>query len=86
MEEGTLSIVKRDHGYQVRYAANNPRGPDYQPYVCADEPILLALLHQLGTAPEAIMQAWATVQLGGMAVLSLCVSLRQIQVFFRPTP
>ena len=32
------------------------------------------------------MQAWATVQLGGMAVLSLCVSLRQIQVFFRPTP
>ena len=30
MEEGTLRIVKRGSGYQVRYAANNPRALDYQ--------------------------------------------------------
>jgi hypothetical protein len=26
MEEGTLSIVRREQRYQVRYASNNPHG------------------------------------------------------------
>jgi len=85
MEEGTLSIVKRGGGYQVRYAANNPHAPEHQPYVCPDEVTLLALLHQLGTEPEAITQAWGAMQTGRVAVLSLRVSPRQIQVFFRLT-
>jgi hypothetical protein len=85
MEDGTLSIVKRDRGYQVRYAANNPRALEHPPYVCSDEATLLALLHQLGTEPAAITQAWTTVQKGGVAVLSLHVSPQQIQVCF-PVP
>jgi len=83
MEDGTLSIVKRDSGYQVRYAANNPRAPEHQPYACPDEATLVAVLLQLGTAPEAITQAWAAVQKGSVAVLPLRVSPRQIQVYFR---
>ena len=86
MEEGTLSIVKRDSGSQVRYASNNPRAPDRQPYACTDEATLVALLHQLGTEPEAITQACATVRQGGGAVLHMLVSLRQRQACFRPTP
>jgi len=86
MEDGTLSIVQRDNGYQVRYASNNPRAPDHQPYACPDEATLVALLHQLGTEPEAITQACATVRQGGVAVLHLRVSPRQRQAFFRPIP
>ena len=85
MEEGTLSIVQRDRGYQVRYASNDPRAPDHQPYGCHDEATLVALLHQLGTEPAAITQACATVRQGGVAVLYMRVSLRQRQAFFRPT-
>jgi hypothetical protein len=86
MEDGTLGIVQRDNGYQVRYASNNPRAPDHQPYACPDEASLVALLHQLGTEPEAITQACATVRHGGVAVLHLRVSPRQMQAFFRPIP
>jgi len=86
MEEGTLSIVKRESGYQVRYAANNPRAPDHPPYACPDETTVVALLHQLGTESEAITQACATVRKGGVAVLHVRVSPRQRQAFFCPTP
>jgi hypothetical protein len=86
LEEGTLSIVKRDSGYQVRYASNNPRAPEHPPYACHDEATLVALLHQLGTEPAAIAQACAAVQKSGVAVLSLLVSLQQRQAFFRPIP
>ena len=85
-EEGTLSIVKRDSGYQVRYAATNPRAPEPQPYACPDEATLVAVLHQLGTESEAITQACATARQGGVAVLHLRVSPRQRQTFFRLTP
>jgi hypothetical protein len=61
MEDGTLSIVKRDRGYQVRYAANDPRAPEHQPYACPDEATLVAVLLQLGTEPEAITQAWRSI-------------------------
>jgi hypothetical protein len=66
MEEGTLSIVKRESGYQVRYTATNPRAPDHPPYACPDETTVVALLHQLGTESEAITQACATVRKGGV--------------------
>jgi hypothetical protein len=85
MEEGTLSIVQRESDYQVRYASNNPRAPDHPPYTCPDEAALVAVLHQLGVEPEAIMQACTTVRHGGMAVLPLRVSPQQRQTFF-PLP
>ena len=83
-EEGTLSIVKRGSAYQVCYAANNPRETDHQPRVCPDEDTLGALLHQLGTEPEAITWACAAVRKGGVAVLRILLSSQQIQAFFRP--
>jgi hypothetical protein len=86
MEDGTLSIVKRDSGYQIRYASNDPRAPDHPPYACQDEAPLVAVLHQLGTEPEAITQACATMRQGGVAVLHIRVSPRQMQALFRPTP
>jgi hypothetical protein len=86
MEDGTLSIVQRESGYQVRYASNNPRAPDYPPYACPDEAAMVAVLHQLGAEPEAITQACTTVRHGGMAVLPLRVSPRQMQTFFSLPP
>jgi hypothetical protein len=86
MEDGTLSIVKCASGYQVRYAANNPRAPDHLPYACPDETTVVALLHQLGTESEAITQACATMRRGRVAVLHVRVSPRQRQAFFRLTP
>jgi len=87
MEEGTLSIVKRESGYQVRYASNNPRATDYLLYACPDEAALIAVLRQLGAEPEAITQACTTVRHVGMAVLHMRVSPRQMQAFFYlPSP
>ena len=84
-EEGTLSIVKRGSAYQVRYAANNPRETDRRPRVCPDEGTLGALIHQLGTEPEAITQACAAARKGEVVVLRILLSPQQIQTFFRPT-
>jgi hypothetical protein len=78
--------VKRDSGYQLRYASNDPRASDHPPYACHDEATLVAVLHQLETEPEAITQACATVRQGGVAVLHMRVSPRQMQAFFRPLP
>src|SRR4029453_8806009 len=44
-EEGTLSIVRRGRGYQVRYASNNPYDPERPPHACPDEETLSAFLH-----------------------------------------
>ena len=33
-EEGTLSIVRRGSGYQVRYASNNPYDPERPLHAC----------------------------------------------------
>jgi hypothetical protein len=84
-EEGTLSIVRRGEGYQVRYASNHPYAPERRPYACPDEATLGALLHHFGTAAAAITQACATVRKGGVAVLRIVLSPEQIQAFFRPT-
>ena len=43
-EEGTLSIVRRGRGYQVRYASNNPYDPERPPHACPDEETLSAFL------------------------------------------
>lgn len=44
-EDGTLSIVRRGAGYQVRYASNNLYAQDRLPRACPDEATLRALLH-----------------------------------------
>jgi hypothetical protein len=84
-EEGTLSIVRRGAGYQIRYASNNPYDPERQPHTCHDEDALAAFLHQLGTEAAAIRQACAAVQTRGVAVLRILLAPGQIQAFFRPT-
>jgi hypothetical protein len=81
-EEGTLSIVRRGRGYQIRYASNNPYDPDRQPYACHDEDTLVAFLHHLGTEAAAIRQACAAVQTSGVAVLRILLLPGQIQTFF----
>ena len=84
-EEGTLSIVRRGNGYQVRYASNNPYDPERQPYACQDEDTLAAFLHHLGLEAAAMRQACAAVQTSGVAVLRILLSPGQMQAFFRPT-
>jgi hypothetical protein len=84
-EEGTLSIVRRGHVYQIRYASNNPYDPDRQPHECHDADTLAAFLHHLGTEEVAIRQAYAAVQTSGVAVLRILLSPGQLQAFFRPT-
>jgi hypothetical protein len=87
MEEGTLSIVKRESGYQVRYVSNNPRAPERPPYACPDEETLRTLLHHLGLDAGAIQQVCTTVQTGGVAVLRMLLAPGQRQAFFpRPPP
>lgn len=81
MEEGTLSIVRRGQGYQVRYASNNPHGRDRLPHACPDEAGLAALLHQCGTEAASIRRVCADVQQGKMAVLLVVVSAEQLQAF-----
>jgi hypothetical protein len=85
-EEGTLSIVRRGSGYQVRYAANHPYDPERPPHACDDEQKLIAFLHHLGLEAEAIRQACTTVQTGGVAVLRILLSPGQRQAFFRRPP
>jgi CheY-like chemotaxis protein len=85
-EDGTLSIVRRDAGYQVRYAANNPYAQDRQPRVCPDEATLRALLHALGTEAEAVEHACAIARQRGVAVLHLRLARAQMQTCFHPAP
>src|SRR5262252_3997723 len=85
-EEGTLSIVRRGPGYQVRYASNNPYDRERLPQACPDEPHLVALLHHLGTEPAVLTQACAAVRHGQMAVLLVGLSAAQLQTFFPPPP
>jgi CheY-like chemotaxis protein len=85
MEDGTLSIMRRDAGYQVRYAANNPYADECPLHLCPDEDTLGALLAQVGIDAEALQHACAVARHGGMAVLRLRVAPRQIHPYFRPT-
>jgi CheY-like chemotaxis protein len=84
-EEGTLSIVRRGKGYQVRYASNNPYALDRLPRACPDEATLRGLLHHLGTEAEVLHHTCAIVRQGGMAVVRILVAPGQIQDCFRHT-
>jgi hypothetical protein len=81
-EDGTLSIVRDGSAYQVRYAANNPRARERQPYACPDADTLGALLHHCGAEAGAITQAYAELRKGRMAVLLVALSPVQRQTFF----
>jgi len=85
-EEGTLSIVRREKAYQVRYASNNPYTMDQrQPYMCTDAAHLEAFLHHCGSDPWSTHQACAELRNGrqaGLAVLSIVLSAEQIQASF----
>ena len=83
-EEGTLSIVQRSYGFQVRYASNNPYAQERLPRVCPDTATLSALLHQLGTEAEPLDHACAVARNGGVAVLRVLIASAQIQAYFRP--
>ena len=84
-EEGTLSILRRGHTYQVRYASNYPHGRDRQPFVCPDEATLRAMLHQCGVASEPITQACTELRQGRVAILFVVLSAEQMQTWFPPT-
>jgi hypothetical protein len=84
-EEGTLSIVRRGTGYQVRYASNRPHDPERRPHACPDEAHLAALLHHCGTEGAVITQVCAAVRQGKMAVLLVVVAAEPLQAFF-PAP
>ena len=81
-EVGTLSIVKRGQGYQVRYASNNPQERERLPHACSDEADLATLLHQCGTEGAALRRVCTEVQQGKMAVLLVVVAAEQLQHFW----
>jgi hypothetical protein len=85
-EEGTLSIVRHEKAYKVRYASNNPHTMDQrQPYMCTYAEHLEAFLHHCGSDPWLIHQAYADLRngrQGGVAVLSIVLSAAQVQASF----
>jgi hypothetical protein len=85
-EAGTLSIMRRGTGYQVRYASNNPHNRERLPRACPDEAHLAALLHHCGTESAVMPQVWADVRHGRMAVLLVALSAEQLQACFPPPP
>ena len=85
MREGTLSIVRRETGYQVRYASNNVHDRERLPCVCPDEARLAALLGHCGTESAVIAQVCADVRHGKMAVLLVVVAAEPLQACF-PLP
>ena len=85
-EEGTLSIVRRGTGYQIRYASNNPHDQERLPHTCSNEVHLAAFLHHVGTEVTVMAQVCAEVRQGKMAVLLVSLSAEQLQAYFPPTP
>src|SRR5262249_46581036 len=81
-EEGTLSIVRRENNYNVRYASNNPRSLDRQPYQCTDTEALGAFLHQLTLDASYIKQVFVELWKGGFPALPIVLSAEQIQAYF----
>jgi len=84
-EEGTLSIVRRGHTYQVRYASDNPHEQDRQPYTCPDKAHLETLLHQYLLEPWAVQQAFTDLQRGGVTVFRMVCAARDVARLF-PLP
>jgi hypothetical protein len=73
-ETGILSIMRRGHTYQVRYASSNPYDMDRLPYLCPDEGAMVILLHHYGIDAWSLQQAIAVLRKGGVAV---CVVTRE---------
>ena len=73
-EASILSIMRRGHAYQVRYASSNPYDIARRPYLCPDEGAMITLLHHSG------LDAWSLQQ--AMAVLPLTLSEGQRQAYF----
>ncbi|MGE3541326.1 MAG: hypothetical protein AB7N91_28320 [Candidatus Tectimicrobiota bacterium] len=69
LTEGTLSIVRRGHMYQIRYAANDPYAPAYARSTQPDEAHVRAWLTDCGLDAWAIQQACAELRHGRIAVL-----------------
>jgi hypothetical protein len=84
--EGTLSIVRRGTGYQVRYASNNPHAQERLPWACPNETHLAAFLHHVGMEWGVSAQVCGDVRRGKMAVLLVGLTAEQRQAFFPPTP
>jgi hypothetical protein len=81
-EAGILSIVRRGHTYQVRYASCNPYDMDRPPLQCPDEETLVTVLQDCGIDAWALQQAIAALRKGDMTVLPLVLSEVQIQTYF----
>jgi hypothetical protein len=58
-EAGILSIMRRGHTYQIRYASSNPYDMDRPPYLCPDEGAMITLLHHYGIDAWSLQQAIA---------------------------
>ena len=80
-----LSIVRRGHIYHVRYASYDPCERDRQPYLCLDERHLDTFLHQCRLEPWALQRAGAELQRGGVTVLCVVFSERDVSRLF-PLP
>ena len=83
-EEGTLSIVRRENTYNVRYASNNPHSMDREPYQCTDEEKLGAFLQQLAMDAWYIKQAFAELCTRGFTALPIVLPAEQMQGYFLP--
>jgi len=70
-ETGMLSVVRRGHTYQVRYASSDPYSLDRPAYLCPDEGTLGALLLQWGIDAWSIHQAVTELRQGRIAVLPM---------------
>lgn len=81
-EAGMLSIVRRGHIYQVRYASSNPYAPECSPYLCPDESALIAALRYWGIDAWEQQQAVTTLRRGGVAVLPVVLSEAHRQAYF----
>jgi len=81
-EEGILSIVRRGGTYQMRYASDNPHEQDRQPYTCPTEAHLVTWLHHNELEPWAIQRAFADLRRGGVTVLRLLCSARDVARLF----
>ena len=85
-EEGTLSIIRRENTYQVRYASYNPYDHDRPPQQCTDEGTLVAFLHQCGMDVWYITQAVADLRKRGFVALPVVFSHEQMQACFPYPP
>ena len=76
-EAGILSIMRRGHTYQVRYASSNPYDMDRPPYLCPDEGAMITLLHHYGIDAWSLQQAIAVLRKGAWQSCLWCYLRRR---------